>query len=430
MKNRRITTNVRTLFELIKYSSDKQIEAIILSLDFMKCFDRIEFKTILKSLEFFGFDEYVVEWTKILYNNFRACTQNNGHFSKIFSVTQGLHQGGPCSSVYFLICAEVMAIMLRNNENIEGITINDILNLLGQYADDADLYLLHKQSNLDNVFIALETFRTMSGFALNYDKTSILRIGSLKDSESVLTTQRSVSWTNEPINVLGIWVSPDLDVCINKNYTEIVTKAVAVLKQWKNKTLSLIGKILVVNTLIMSLFVYRMTALPFMMKSLEKQLKQEIISFIWNGARPKISYETLTQRKENGGMGLIDIGRKNKALKISWIQILSQENKLSNMVYENNVPHLKELIWECNLSPSDIELIIDDPFWAEVLKAWNELKIKEEQQQSGKKIVIWLNSNIVIRGKPVFWKHTFQRGLINVNQLYANGQVKSALKIY
>ena len=55
MKNRRITTNVRTLFEVIKHSRDEEIEAITLSLDFMKCFDRIEFQTILKSLEFFGF---------------------------------------------------------------------------------------------------------------------------------------------------------------------------------------------------------------------------------------------------------------------------------------------------------------------------------------------------------------------------------------
>ena len=430
MKNRKITTNVRMIFELIKHCKDELIQAIILSLDFMKCFDRIEFQTILKSLSFFGFAEYITQWVEILYTDFEAFTQNNGHFSNRFKVTRGLHQGGPCSSLLFLICAEVMALLLRNEQEIEGISVNDLLNLLGQYADDADLYLLYRQSCLDSVFNALETFRAMSGFALNYDKTSILRIGSLERSDAMLATQRTVAWTNEPINVLGIWVSPDIETAINKNFKEIFDKAEATICKWRHRSMSLSGKILIVNNLIMSLFVYRMMALPFVKQELLKKFIKSVEVFLWNGARPKIPYVTLTLNKKNGGMGLVDIERKNRALKISWIKTLKSEEKLANIVYKNCKLELKELIWRCSLKAKDVHLVIEDPFWCEVVSAWCELRYYLEEEELTKSTILWYNSRIRVEDKPIFWIGPFKKGLIYVGQLYENSQLISAIKAY
>ena len=124
----------------------------------------------------------------------------------------------------------------------------------------------------------------MSGFTLNYDKTSVMRIGSLRNSNAVLFTKRTVSWTNEPVNILGVWVSTNLSETVEKNYSEIVAKARQVLKKWKSKKASLFGKIMLVNTLISSLFVYRMTVLPRMPTSLLSEIKKDILHFIWNGA--------------------------------------------------------------------------------------------------------------------------------------------------
>ena len=41
LKNRRISSNIRMIFELMKYTEDNNISAFILSLDFQKCFDMI-----------------------------------------------------------------------------------------------------------------------------------------------------------------------------------------------------------------------------------------------------------------------------------------------------------------------------------------------------------------------------------------------------
>ena len=426
MKGRRIHTNIRMIYELMTYSDSNNIEALILSLEFEKCFDRIEHQVLLACLEFFNFPEYLITWTEILYSGFKANTQNNGYFSNRISVGRGLHQGGPCSSLYFLVCVETMAILLRQNENIKGIPVEDILNLLGQYADDADVYLLNDQKSLDSVFLCLQRFKQMSGFSVNYDKTSIYRIGSLKHSNRQLQTQKLVLWTNEPINVPGVWIAHNQDQSLNLNYALIFDQMCGILQSWRCHNLSLFGKILVVNTLVASLFVYKMTVLPAIPHNLRKQVREEIEKFLWNGSRPKIKYDVLTKSKYQGGAHLIDFDVKDKSLKITWIQILAKEPKLKNIVYKNINCYLGERIWECSMDQSEVNLITQNPFWCEVLAAWFSFKKCFPETHPSKQI-IWLNERIRVNNKPILWRKPIDSGLWYVDQLFCDGVPIAAL---
>ena len=415
-------------FELIKFAKDKDLEAIILSLDFKKCFDKVSFSILFGALEFFKFPKYITKWVKILYTNFKINTQNNGFFSGRIDIQQGLYQGGPCSSLLFLICAEILALMIKENKNIKGIWVDEIHNLFGQYADDADAYLLYKKETIDTMFMVLEIFRAMSGFTLNYDKTTIMRIGSMQNSVAMLMTKKAVVWTNNPINILGVWVSTNKETVITKNYTEIIQKARVTLTKWNKRRMSLYAKIAIVNTLISSLFVYRMTVLPHMPAHMEKELKNLIVNFIWNGARPKISYEMLILPKNQGGAGLVDILAKSKALKVSWINILQTEAELARVVYANCAPEMKELIWECNLDPEQVRYFIKDEFWADVLSAWFEFKKSYNVGSNCQNELLWLNSQVQIDGKPIFWKKAFSKGLIHMRQLFKDGEFMSHME--
>ena len=273
-KGRRICCNIRTIYELIRCAEETDLEALILSFDFEKCFDKIEFQAIFGSLSFFGFPQYMIDWVKIMYSGFQANTQNNGHFSNRFYIGRGVHRGGPCSSLIFLVCAEILSILLKDHPDIKGFPVKDILKLLGQYADDADIYMIKNQKSLDSVFDVLEKFRSLSGFTLNYNKTSILRIGSFKKSMDKLITQRTVAWTNEPINVLGVLVTTKQEEISRINYAGALTKIQSIFAKWGSRNLSLIGKSVVVNSLIASLFVYKMTVIPRMPDHLLQKLNR------------------------------------------------------------------------------------------------------------------------------------------------------------
>ena len=71
---------------------------------------------------------------------------NNGYETPYFRLDRGIRQGCPLSALLFLLAAEVVATVLRNTDNIKGITVNGISIKLCQLADDMTLFLSHDSS--------------------------------------------------------------------------------------------------------------------------------------------------------------------------------------------------------------------------------------------------------------------------------------------
>ena len=405
MRERRISSNIRKLFDLMSYCEKNQIPAQILSCDFAKCFDRVEKCCIIESLNFFGIAPYIVEWVNLLYTDFYICIQNNGKFTDKIPIERSIHQGGACSAELFLISAEILAILLRSNEKIKGIPVKEILNLLNQFADDLDVTSEHNQENMNNIIYTFDHFKNISGFQLSYDKTSIYRIGSIRSTDAKLYTQHEINWTNEPINVLGITVSHDLDQCLENNYAPVLTKMNAILNSWGNRDLSLIGKVNVVNTLVASLFVYKMTVLLNIPDKLIKNIYNQITKFLWNGKKSKIALKTLQREKKRGGLGLVDLKKREIALKSTWIQIIENDPKLKNLAFEAIGCNLNEDIWKCNMSRKDILENFSNTvpkFWLDVLVAWSYTNFKNIDETQASEQTIWLNSHIRIDKKMFF----------------------------
>ena len=285
MKNRNISCNIRRVLDLIELSDREDIPGLLISLDFEKCFDRIEVKAVLGALSYFNFGESFGKWTNLIYSRPIACVSSNGFFSNYFPVERSVKQGGCCSAYYFLIIAEVLAIELRKQSaNIQGFQVKEIEKFFGQFADDLDVYVHGEAQSINRIFEVIDNFCHQSGFKVNYDKTSVYRIGSLKNSNAKLNTQKRLTWLNNNCtNILGVNVSTNKEKLGEINYPNLIEKAEAICKSWEHRGISLIGKILVVNVLVVSLFVYKMTVLPSMEEKFVKQLEKIIENFIWNG---------------------------------------------------------------------------------------------------------------------------------------------------
>ena len=229
MASHRISSNIRKLADLMQITDNRDEEAVILLVDYLKCFDMIEFPMIFRSLEYFGFGDNFISMVKTTYNDFAACIQNNSNFSEYFKVTRSVHQGGPNSSFLFLICAELLAIKIRQDPDIERITVQDVVNLLSRYTDDMDVCMKAKKSCIQALFKALDEFKMISGFTVNYEKTTIYRIGSLKKSNAKFYSERKLEWTNGPVNYLGIWLDYNPNTVYQKNFEPLLETAHAVL---------------------------------------------------------------------------------------------------------------------------------------------------------------------------------------------------------
>ena len=162
----------------------------------------------------------------------------------------------------FLLLIEVLTIKIKENPKIEGVEVKGLKFLMSMFADDLDLFLKFKESAWQETMRVFSNFENLTGMKISYEKTSIYRIGSLQNSNARFFSNRKVNWINTPLNILGIYVSHDWDECLKLNYEPLITKTRDILNVWKLRNLTLLGKIQIVNSLIASLFVYRMNVLP------------------------------------------------------------------------------------------------------------------------------------------------------------------------
>lgn len=104
-------------------------------------------------------------------------------------------------------------------------------------------------------------------------------------------------------------------MCTN-NYEKFKEKFCDRLAAWNNRGLSLLGKILVVNALLVSQLVYKMMMICDVNEDRYQQLKSIIVKFLWDDKRPKIAYSKLILTYEDGGLKLHDIKIKDISLKL------------------------------------------------------------------------------------------------------------------
>ena len=367
------------------------------------------------------------KWVQILYTEFYLKIQNNGHFAdEKINVSRGIHQGGPASNGIFLAVAEILAKMIRADQRISGVWVHEFLQLVNQFADDMGVCLDGSQQSLDATIEKFTQFQISTGFTLSYEKTTMYRVGSLRHSNAKLYTEKELNWVEDDVGfkLLGVQVSNDQEKCTKDNYEETIKKASDVLQSWRNRNISLFGKINVINTLVSSLFVYRMSVLPSMSSQHVNMINQMCQKYLWNGHRPKIKLSSLTTSKELGGAGMVDFERKDAALKATWIRNIMDDVYPHELVISIIKSKIGKMIWSCNLHWKDVDNAINttNKFWRDVVIAWTRYHYTEVNDSHQ---ILWLNSNIK-SGNKVLWNETaYQNGLVYVSDLYSHGKLKT-----
>ena len=168
------------------------------------------------------------------------------------------------------------------------------------------------------------------GLKVNYNKTEILRIGSLRLSDAEYYLNLPLVWSDGPITVLGVKIDADMSEnskAVRQNYEDLLNKITGLIKQWQLRDLTLMGKIQVINSLVVSQFVYQMSVLPTPPEEYFQRYKTLIKEFLWEGKKPKIRYNKLIQRYNQGGLQLQDLQPKCKVQKINMIVKLAKNLK-------------------------------------------------------------------------------------------------------
>lgn len=162
------------------FTEYNDIPGLLMLIDFEKAFDSISWNFIYKALEIFNFGLSINRWIKTFYNGIKMGVIQNGHISDYLYPERSCRQGDPISPYLFLLCAEILGIIIRNNKTIKGIVIDGVEYKLSQYADDTSLIFDGSSTSMDGILQDLDYFANISGLRINFSKTKMIWIGSKK----------------------------------------------------------------------------------------------------------------------------------------------------------------------------------------------------------------------------------------------------------
>ena len=125
---------------------------------------------LFNMLDFFNFGSGFKNGSKVFYTSKQSCVTGDGHLSKWFNLQRGCRQGDLLSPNLFIICKEIMAILIRNNCNIKGIKMCDNEFLISRFADNTSIILDGTHKSLRNCMIILKLHAEFSGLDINLEK--------------------------------------------------------------------------------------------------------------------------------------------------------------------------------------------------------------------------------------------------------------------
>ena len=423
VKGRYIGECTRTILDLITETAEKDIPGLLLLIDFEKAFDSIEWNFIEKALHYFGFGKGFITWFNVLYNEASSCVINNGNFSSFFQVSRGVRQGDPLSPYLFIIALECLSAALKNDNEVNGIKINDSEYLLEQYADDMTLSLDGNDGSLRRTLQILILFETCSGLKCNWDKCEAIWIGSKAGSQDEIDVGKPLHWNKSGnFKVLGINASIFENDIGKLNYNECIKSIESVLNTWVWRGLTLIGRATVIKSLALPKLVHLFMILPCPSREFMKQIEKIFFRFLWDRGREKIKREILYLRYKDGGLKIPDINYFSKALKFIWVKKLLDNQNFSawKILFLDKVERIGgNLIWEIN--PQEMKKIVPslNNFWADVLAAWSDLKLTEPNTaEDFLSQPFWYNPNIKFRNGPAYKRELHICGLTYLNDLF------------
>ena len=282
MKNRSTFSNIRSTIDVVTHFNENNLHGILTYIDFHKAFDTVSWQFMQQVMDFMNFGKYFRECVKIMYNDIESGIMNNGHASTFFKPSRGIRQGCPISANIFILIVEILAHSIRNDPRIHGIKIDGKVYKVSQYADDTCLFIENEQA----FKIALTTFQMFakcSGLCINMDKSEAIWIGA---SSNYRHKPLKLRWTRGA-TCLGMYISNDIHEISQKNIESKIQKIDDLLKLWRLRKLTILGKVRVVNTMIVPQLLYIGNVLHIPKKYID-QYNNMVTKFIWDNKPPKI----------------------------------------------------------------------------------------------------------------------------------------------
>ena len=226
---------------------------------------------------------------------------------------------------------------------------------------------------------------------------------------------------------MGVYIGHDKEECYSKNWMKIYHDIEKLFESWKRRKLTLFGKSCIVKTLAISKLIYVASILTIPDNTYIKKIQRLIYNFIWNKTE-RIKRNVLIGTISNGGLSIVDIESKLKALKAAWVPRLLKTKSVLYNIFESYCKQMNITVpYVLCFSDKKIENLKLEKlplFYRQMLCSFNECKVYTLDNISADVILqqpIWNNCNFLYKGNTLFFKNWLSSGVLYVKDLLDNG---------
>ena len=295
---------------------------------------------------------------------------------------------------------------------------------LGLFADDLTGFVRNNHA-LTQFLDVVERFGKCSGLKLNEEKTEMLLLGNCAQT-TALNCIKSQSDTvfKKSVKILGVHFTYDKRLKKKLNFEELINAIKQKLRIWRWRDLTIIGRIQIVKTFIIPIFLYRASLLCFD-KEFLKNLNTIIYDFIWKG-KDNVKRSAIVNDIENGGLKAQHLETIIETQKILCSKKLANDQAASwkTILLNYLQPVGGKMILCCNFDIKKLPIRL-------ICFAKCSAANYDHTVESVSNIILWNNKLICIDGKSFYFKTLQEKGILRLGDLLDENNdsiVKSKLR--
>ncbi|CAB1347001.1 unnamed protein product [Coregonus sp. 'balchen'] len=357
IEGRSIRWNLSLIRDSIAWVEDRGLPLMVAALDQAKAFDRVNIYFLFRVLGRLGFGEKYIGWIHALYVGAGCRVNVNGHMGDVFDLASGVRQGCPLSALLFVLYIEPLGAAIRADTGVEGLLIPGSCGLhvkMTQYADDTSL-LLCKDSCLTRSLAIIGEFTRASGAVLNH--ANFLEDG-VRGRMCLGGGYLSISICIGALKIL--WVLFETSASATLNWNRRIAVVQRKLGMWRARSLSFIGKVLVLNVDVLPSLLYMAYVYP-LPASLRRPLVRLVFQFMWGGRLERVARVRMLCPIGEGGRGVPHFPLKLDSIFVSYLltelahpvihlsgyflRVFFSYQARSVMVWTNTGPRVEQLQW-------------------------------------------------------------------------------------
>ncbi|CAC5379210.1 unnamed protein product [Mytilus coruscus] len=198
-----------------------------------------------------------------------------------------------------------------------------------------------------------------------------------------------------------------------------IEKMESIIKMWRIRNLSLIGKIVILKSLAISKLIYVISS-THVPRSFVIKIQRDINSFLWNGSTPKVKSEVIQKSPSEGGLKAPNFEVQLLSFRIMWVKrFLSEHDSKWKHVSKAffSLFDLEDLL----ISRCEFEFLnLKAPlFYIEVSSAWKRFKgiFIPLNAFHVRKEFIWFNPFIKVDRTSIFYRSWYMKGIRFINDI-------------